>query len=69
MSCDCIAQVNLLLKDKNAAVETNLFGAPMTLVSLYKVDSKKRGKPPFFQATYCPFCGVKYDPPTLKATA
>jgi hypothetical protein len=60
--CECIKRVDsdLAERDVNAAIETNIFGAPMALVRLYKVDEKKRGKVPLLQASFCPFCGEKY---------
>ncbi len=61
-SCDCIAETNRLLaaEGHDAAVLTNLFGPPRAVVELYKPDSNRRGKPPVLQASFCPFCGVRY---------
>lgn len=59
--CECISNVDGFLKDRNAFVNFNMLDkSPKAFVLLEKVDVKKRGKVPLMQATYCPFCGVKY---------
>lgn len=62
MTCECISKIDAALEKRNinAAIETNMFGQPMCLIRLYKVDTKNRGKSPFLQASHCPFCGTKY---------
>ncbi len=61
-ACTCIERVDNDLRSHNAAIETNIFGTPMALVRLYKIDEKKRGKIPLLQASFCPFCGARYQP-------
>lgn len=68
-SCRCIADTDVFLAKHNAAIETNMFGTPMTLVRLYKIDEKKRGRIPLLQASFCPFCGVKYERETAQSEA
>lgn len=61
MGCACISDVNNKLAEHNAGLVTTLFAAPKRVViGTNKVDSKKRGKPPYMLATFCPFCGEKY---------
>lgn len=74
MSCDCIAKVNARMADKNTRVEQVILLFPTlhdsnALVRTGKVDSGKRGKPTTLMATYCPFCGVKYEEASAEAPA
>lgn len=63
MACDCIKETNELLKEHNAALVTNLFSkTPMAFVETYILEKKRGAKAPKFQATFCPFCGVRYEP-------
>lgn len=61
--CNCIAETNAFLAQHNAEVLHNIFGTPRALVTLTKVDEKKRGKVPLMQGAFCPFCGAKYPEP------
>ncbi|MCS0497898.1 hypothetical protein NVS89_22665 [Ancylobacter sp. MQZ15Z-1] len=65
--CDCIATTTELLKPHNAGVTFNLIGPARACVDLYKLDPKKRGRPPILQATFCPFCGERYADSTSSA--
>ena len=59
--CDCIKEMNDLLKDRNGVLVTTLFG---TSKCCLWVDREKTGrgtkKPPAVIASYCPMCGEKY---------
>lgn len=59
--CDCIKETNALLAEHNAAIVTNLFSSPKAFVETYVVKPKRGFKAPKLQASYCPFCGVKYE--------
>lgn len=59
--CDCIARVNVHLKEKNARILVNLFGEPHATITLSKIDEKKRTRLPIMMASYCPFCGTPYE--------
>ncbi len=60
--CNCIARLDAEPKmvEANTRIVINLFGPPRALVQTMKRDDKKRGKPSYLMASYCPFCGVKY---------
>lgn len=68
-TCDCILRVNRALEDSNGMLdigdwcsfETGERDPARASVSVRKLDSKSRQRPPqFMQSNYCPFCGVKY---------
>lgn len=62
--CDCIKQVDKQLEPFNTMLVTTIpFDGTDQKVALYvdKVESKKRGKVKNVIASYCPFCGHKYD--------
>jgi hypothetical protein len=70
MACECIAEVNAKLAEHNAQVHVPMFiigrkpGAepgPRVFVETIKLDEKRRGKPPALFATFCPFCGIRYE--------
>jgi hypothetical protein len=61
MKCDCIKNTNELLKPYGAVVMSSLFGPPEACVETY-TEKKIRGKrTPVLMASFCPFCGVKYE--------
>ena len=62
--CDCNKQMTEALKEHNANLDIpmNLQGkGTKVVIATRKRDSSRRVKLPFLFATYCPFCGVKYD--------
>lgn len=62
--CNCIERVDEMLKEKNAClVATISLGNYPSRVGLMieKYDPKKRGRLPSMVATFCPFCGAKYQ--------
>lgn len=61
MACGCINMMNGRLAEHNGQLVTTLFGTPKAVIGSEKIISKKRGQPPVAIASYCPFCGVKYD--------
>ncbi|MNI17824.1 hypothetical protein D3C73_712120 [compost metagenome] len=63
-ACDCIDKVNALLAEQNAEIVATLglFGARRRpAIETAKVESRKRGKSPRLIASFCPFCGEKYE--------
>jgi len=58
--CECITKINTSLESHNCRVSLPWIGLQRPFVELIKIDEKKRGKVPYMQATYCPFCGEKY---------
>ena len=63
--CDCIEKLNELLKPRNTLINVSfdLLGKmPMrTIISTVKYDDKNRMEERTIIATYCPFCGQKYE--------
>ncbi len=60
--CNCIDEVNENLAPHNTTLCINLLHRPHpVMVSTTKIREKVRGKPILVQATFCPFCGEKYD--------
>lgn len=65
--CDCRRLINERLSKHNAKMAEGLSIVGPSLVTtppfivLEKVDHKIRKKLPHLIATYCPFCGVKYE--------
>lgn len=66
--CNCIEKVNAtLLEQKNAelVVSISLFNPkppPMVALQVVRTDTYKPAKGFTLWATYCPFCGEKYEP-------
>lgn len=62
--CDCIDRVNAKLAEHNTKIVVPMWTASGRLtpfVETRKLDATKRGKAKPLFATYCPFCGEKYD--------
>jgi hypothetical protein len=65
--CDCITKVQKSLVEYNTQVDVclgirdNTFKFLDVYLGTHKIDKKKRGQPKNVVASYCPFCGEKYD--------
>lgn len=63
--CDCIDRVDAKLMADHGAhldVNINLDGGPTTVAIRTRLIEQRRGqRPPFIVATFCPFCGEKYE--------
>ena len=64
--CKCIDEINEQLKQQNRNTQVKqAFGMkgtiPNAMVSTEKADTNKREKSASIFASYCPFCGQKYD--------
>lgn len=64
--CDCIRTIDKLLADKgtNTQLVVGLSlkdGPSLATITTRKLDPSLRGKPVIMYATYCPFCGQKYE--------
>lgn len=60
--CDCMEATNKMLREDHNTILSFTFGTPSrTVLSTMKFDEKKRGKPVAMIASFCPFCGEKYE--------
>jgi formate hydrogenlyase subunit 6/NADH:ubiquinone oxidoreductase subunit I len=66
--CECIETINGQIAEHNMRLVTNLIGPQKALVLVMKRDEKKRGKLPYLQASFCPFCGRCYGIDDVKPT-
>jgi len=67
--CNCLAQVQEHLAAHNTQIDVGLSIRDNTIKFLgvylktHKIDTHKRGQPKNVIASYCPFCGEKYEEP------
>ncbi len=72
MSCNCRNRVDEDLAVSNARIAVGFMvsGSVMDIsppmIVLEKRDAGKRGKLPTLLATYCPFCGTRYEPEAMS---
>ena len=70
--CECIAQMNEGLMEHNTKLEIpivtrtseaayNLSASTRVVIATEKIESRKRTGPVKLFASFCPFCGEKYD--------
>ena len=67
--CNCIEQANELLKESNAKIaqsiiwdsKENTLRISGARVELEKINTNKRKSLPPLMASFCPFCGQKYE--------
>jgi len=69
MACDCIETVSEKLAPDHRLNTTMVFGEgeiSKPMIALIRRDTwtpeKRRGKPGHILCTFCPFCGVRYEP-------
>lgn len=69
MACACISEMNAMLAKHNGALVTTLFGNPeRTCVEVYQLKTGRgTKKPPKALASFCPFCGQKYEAEAVEA--
>lgn len=64
-TCNCIDTIEQDLKAKfpseNTKLTLNMFGPRRAFIATCKRDDKVRKKPSYMIATFCPFCGKKYE--------
>ena len=58
--CNCFREVDDHLKTKGGELLCSLFSVPQRVFIATNKKRGHRGKVPLVQASYCPFCGVKY---------
>jgi predicted molibdopterin-dependent oxidoreductase YjgC len=64
--CNCITEINEQLKKDNTEVDVFIYifnpeKQPTVSIATFKIDKKVRRGPMRLTATYCPFCGKKYE--------
>jgi hypothetical protein len=59
--CECIKEVNNHLSQYNTRILIPMIGPQRPFVETEKVSERVRGKPKRMFASFCPFCGEKFD--------
>jgi len=59
--CDCLATINRDLVEHNTKIMLPMIGRRRPFVETMKLDAKKRVTAVKVIASYCPFCGEKYE--------
>lgn len=59
--CEEMRRMNEHLARFNTVIEMPFIGPQRVLVSTHKLNMAERGKPKSAFASYCPFCGEKYE--------
>ncbi len=59
--CDCVKKTNALLAQYNTRLVLPMIGPQRVLIETTKADNQKRGKPASMFASFCPFCGERYQ--------
>jgi hypothetical protein len=67
--CNCVADFNTKLREHNTKIVETIGiprdGSPAftrPTIRTEKIESRKRAGPAIAMPTFCPFCGVSYDP-------
>jgi hypothetical protein len=62
--CNCIARINADMKQHGVTLYVVSLAPPVAAVSLVRLDTReierRRDKPQFVAATFCPWCGERY---------
>lgn len=60
--CNCANSMNEKMKSMNYRLTRNLLEEdPPVLIEIHKIETRKRTPSHSLVASYCPFCGVKYE--------
>lgn len=66
--CECVKKIDAQLASKNVRIGMAMSTSPdmsrltsRLLVGIEKIDKKSRKPVPFVVATFCPFCGLKWE--------
>ena len=59
--CDCIGNVDKFLSNVNTEVVVNMSDEKRVKLATQRVNRSRRKGPVSLYATYCPFCGQKYE--------